>query len=402
MEKIYSVSEIISELQGVLADHFPHSLWVTGEISNFSKSQAGHIYFTLKDESSVLRCAMFRGANQYLKFQPQNGQQVQCRGRIAIYEARGECQLVVEFLEPSGQGALQLAFEQLKEKLRKEGLFEPSRKRAIPFLPERIAVVSSPTGAVIHDIMTVLGRRCPQIQLVLYPIKVQGEGAAESIEDAFHQINSYGGFDVVILARGGGSLEDLWPFNEEKVARSIAGSKVPVISGVGHEVDFTVADFVADLRAPTPSAAAELAAPDRGELLRQLGYYREKMAQNLLSSLQQARERFSFLKQNRKLKSPLAIFEGFIQRLDHYSEDLKYSFLQRLTDSRNRYKELARALQAVSPLAVLDRGYSITLKLPERQVVTDASLLKEGDLLESKVARGLLISRLEKKGREKG
>src|SRR5579863_5086030 len=267
--KIFRVSELSREIRNRLERDFP-DLWVTGEISNLRSAPSGHYYFTLKDQNAQLRAVCFRGQARYLKFKPEDGLSVIARGQLTIYEARGEYQLVVEFLEPAGLGALQLAFEQLKANLAGEGLFEAARKKPLPVLPRTIGVVTSPTGAVIRDILRVLKRRFRNMNVLLYPVKVQGEGAAKEISEGIEYFNRHTLVDVMIVARGGGSLEDLWAFNEEVVARAIASSKIPVISAVGHETDFTIADFVADLRAPTPSAAAELVIQAKSELLQQL------------------------------------------------------------------------------------------------------------------------------------
>ena len=257
VRRIYSVAELSLEIRNLLERQFP-DVWVTGEVSNLRAAGSGHLYFTLKDETAQLRAVCFRNQARYLKFKPQDGLAVIARGRLSVYEARGEYQLYVEFLEPAGLGALQLAFEQLKQKLAAEGLFDPARKKPLPMLPRVIGVVTSPTGAVIRDILRILHRRFRNINVLIYPVKVQGEGAAQEIAQGIEYFNRQAPVDVMIVARGGGSLEDLWAFNEEVVARAIAASKIPVISAVGHETDFTIADFVADLRAPTPSAAAEL------------------------------------------------------------------------------------------------------------------------------------------------
>lgn len=250
---IYTVSELTREARMLLESAFP-AVWVEGEISNFSIHSSGHMYFSLKDENAVLNCAMFRSENQQLKFGPKDGMQVLCFGRISIYDKQGRYQLYVQTMEPKGLGALQLAFQQLKERLQKEGLFDAAHKKPIPFLPQRIGIVTSPTGAAIRDILNISTRRFQNIHIIINPVRVQGEGAAIEIANAIKEFNEYAKLDVIIVARGGGSLEDLWSFNEEIVARAIYDSKIPVISAIGHEVDFTIADFVADFRAPTPSA----------------------------------------------------------------------------------------------------------------------------------------------------
>ncbi|HXP86924.1 MAG TPA: exodeoxyribonuclease VII large subunit [Bryobacteraceae bacterium] len=269
LRRTYTVSELTAEMRGVLTEHFT-DIWVSGEISGTKVPPSGHYYFTLKDESAQIRAVCYKMTARYLKFKPQDGIAVVARGRIDVYDARGEVQFMVDSLEPLGHGALQLAFEQLKKRLAAEGLFEASRKRAIPALPERIGIVTSPSGAVIRDILQILERRAPGRHIRVYPSLVQGDGAAEQIAAGIEYFSESGWAEVVIVARGGGSLEDLWAFNEERVAHAIAGCSVPVISAVGHETDFTIADFVADLRAPTPSAAAELVIATRQSLIEQL------------------------------------------------------------------------------------------------------------------------------------
>jgi len=276
----YSVGELTTALRGVFAEYFTN-IWVAGEISGTKAAPSGHYYFTLKDESAQLKCACYKMSARYLKFKPQDGVAVLVRGRVDLYEVRGEVQLIVEAIEPQGHGALQLAFEQLKKKLDAEGLFALERKRSLPAFPERIGIVTSPSGAVIQDMLNVMERRSPGRHIRLYPAQVQGEGAAEQVVRGLEYFSASGWAEVVIVARGGGSLEDLWTFNDERVARAIAECSVPVVSAVGHETDFTIADFVADLRAPTPSAAAELVVPARESLLDRLSIADHKLAQSI-------------------------------------------------------------------------------------------------------------------------
>ena len=276
----FSVSELTAAMRGLLAENFT-DIWVSGEVSGVKLPASGHYYFTLKDEAAQIRCVCYKMTARYLKFKPQDGIAVLARGRIDVYDARGEVQLVVEAIEPQGHGALQLAFEQLKKKLEAEGLFDRARKRPLPALPERIGIVTSPTGAVIRDMLHILERRCPGRHIRLYPAQVQGEGAAEQVIAGLQYFSASGWAEVVIVARGGGSLEDLWTFNEERVARAIGACSVPVISAVGHETDFTIADFVADLRAPTPSAAAELVICTRESLLDRLDAAESKLLQSV-------------------------------------------------------------------------------------------------------------------------
>jgi len=286
IKDVYAVSRLVRESRAVLEGSFP-LVWVEGEISNLAMPNSGHIYFTLKDEIAQVRCAMFRNRNRQLRFTPENGMQVLMRVRVTLYEGRGEFQLVVEHMEEAGSGALQRAYEALKQRLGQEGLFDEALKQALPKMPSTIGIVSSPNGAAVHDILSVLQRRFPSVNVILYPVAVQGEGSVNQIHSAILTANQRQECDVLIVGRGGGSLEDLWSFNDEKVARAIAASTIPVISAVGHEVDFTIADFVADVRAPTPSAAAELAVPDQLELLAQLNNVERRLNRFMRLSLEQ-------------------------------------------------------------------------------------------------------------------
>ncbi len=436
-KRILSVSRLTSLIRGVLEDNFEH-VWVEGEVSNLAMPASGHLYFTLKDAGAQIRCVMFRASARVLKFRPRDGMGLIVRGRITLYEQRGDYQLLVEYLEPQGMGALQLAFIQLKEKLAKEGLFAEERKRSIPSLPQRIGVVTSATGAAIHDILTVLNRRFANVEILLRAVKVQGEGAAEDIVEAINDLNSYGDVDVMIVGRGGGSLEDLWAFNEEKVARAIARSRIPVISAVGHEVDFTIADFVADLRAPTPSAAAELVVKSKEELASRVDFLRHRLLQRMHRTLAEAGGELESL--GRALRDPTMLLGHLAQRVDDLSVRLersiagsvKYQAIAveslknnlRLTNpslavertrelvialnSRSeislrrhldRSREVAAVLMArletLSPLGTLARGYSITLKLPNRSVVRASSQLNPNDSLELLLYKGRVLCRVE-------
>ncbi len=284
IKDVYAVSRLVREARATLEGSFP-LVWVEGEISNLAMPASGHIYFTLKDEVAQARCAMFRNRNRNLRFTPENGMQVLMRVRVTLYEGRGEFQLVVEHMEEAGSGALQRAYEALKQRLGQEGLFDEARKQSLPTMPKSIGIVSSPDGAAVHDILSVLNRRFPSVSVILYPVSVQGEGAVEQIADAITRAQQRQECDVLIVGRGGGSLEDLWSFNDEKVARAIVASTIPVISAVGHEIDFTIADFVADVRAPTPSAAAELAVPDNVELVRKINSIEQRLSSLMLDKL---------------------------------------------------------------------------------------------------------------------
>ena len=350
--KIYSVTELNLAIKGLLEKQFP-DVWVAGEVSNFRGASSGHLYFTLKDAGAQLRAVCFRNQARYLKFKPQDGISVIARGRLGVYEARGEYQLYVEYLEPAGLGALQLAFEQLKAKLAAEGLFDPARKKPLPVLPRTVGVVTSPTGAVIRDILRVLRRRFRNMNVLIYPARVQGEGAGEEIAEGIKQFNRERKVDVMILARGGGSLEDLWPFNEERVARAIAASKIPVISAVGHETDFTIADFVADLRAPTPSAAAELVVHPKRDFRSELGNRVRHMAQLVQLKISDARARWTELRSHRAFQTLAARVRERAQRVDDNITSIERVIQTRLERARRRWLELSAHLLRYEPARLL-------------------------------------------------
>jgi len=431
--KIYSVSELSREIRGLFDRQFP-DVWVTGEVSNFRPAASGHLYFTLKDANAQLRAVCFRMQARYLKFKPQDGLAVIARGRLSIYEARGEYQLLVEFLEPAGLGALQLAFEQLKAKLAAEGLFDSARKKPLPVLPRTVGVVTSPSGAVIRDILRVLRRRFRNMNVLLYPVRVQGEGAALEIAHGIACLNRETSADVIIVARGGGSLEDLWAFNEESVARAIAASKLPVISGVGHETDFTIADFVADLRAPTPSAAAELVVHRKQDFSAELENRGRHLGQLLRLKLSDARSRFTELRMHRVFQTLAARLAERAQRVDDAMAALDRSVrkgldaarrelmgissgvarydMQRLLglkaagldecrgrfqaglaryleDRRQRLGQVEALLRERNPAMILSRGYSITRDAAGR-IVRDAESVALGANISVRLARGEL------------
>ncbi len=436
---IYSVSRLNSEVRAVLEGSFP-LLWVEGEISNLARPASGHIYFSLKDPHAQVRCAMFRMKRQRLRFQPENGMQVLIRARISLYEARGEFQLIAEHMEPSGEGALQRAFEELKQRLDQEGLFDAARKKTLPSIPRRIGVITSPSGAAIRDVLSVLKRRFPAIPVVLYPTQVQGTEAPGEIIEMIRLADRRRECDLLVLTRGGGSLEDLMAFNDEGVARAIHGLEIPIISAVGHEIDFTIADFVADRRAPTPSAAAELAVPDREELsarvdnllrrLRNRTVQQQRLrSSNLLAlrqrhgrlhpglQLEQRQQRLDELAQRlvrepkshlrhgalqlQHLQSRLAVHAP-IQRLRQIQQrttELRHRLVQscnhRLHQQQQRMTAAVRTLQALSPLATLERGYSITLRQADGAVIHSTSEVKKGDRLETRLHKGRIISRVE-------
>ena len=387
-----TVSGLVELLQEVVESNFV-TVTVEGEISNFSSPASGHWYFTLKDSGSQLRGVMFRSRNRLVDNPPQNGMQVVCSGTVTVYVARGEMQLVVDRLEQGGQGQLQAAFEALKEKLAGEGFFATERKRPLPVFPKAIGIVTSATGAAIHDIFNVLRRRAPDVHLILRPVKVQGEDAAEEIAAAIEELNQYGGLDVLIVGRGGGSLEDLWAFNEEVVARAIAGSEAPVISAVGHETDYTIADFVADLRAPTPSAAAELVAKNRQELEAHLDHLIMRLQSRIDQSLSLVTERLSGLEG--RLKLAARDFKRLPDDIADLEKRLSLGMSVRMREYTDSLGLIAGRLHALSPLLQLDRGYVIASHEQGGSGVVSAEVLEPGDLLWLRFAKGQARTRVE-------
>ena len=370
------------------------AVWVLGEISNFRIPPSGHCYFTLKDDKSQISAVLFRRQGQNLAFVPENGMQVLCFARVSLYTARGDLQIYVESLEPRGQGALYLAFEQLKKKLAQEGLFAAERKRPLPFLPDTIGIVTSDTGAALHDMLRIIRDRYPDRRVVVRPVKVQGLGSAKEIAAAIADLCT-AGVDVMIVGRGGGSLEDLWAFNEEVVARAIFACSVPVISAVGHEVDFTIADFVADQRAPTPTAAAEMVVPCKQDLLAELQLIENQLLRCIQSKIDTAQEVCRGLV--KRLSDPGRKLREKQQHVDDLSVDLQRRFLSRLSQFKERLGYQGSRLGALSPLAVLDRGYSITHKMPDEVIVNTTDSLDVGDLVRVTLAHGKATCRVEGK-----
>lgn len=430
---ILTVSRLTSLVKGVLEDNFER-LWVEGEVSNLSRPASGHIYFSLKDSGASIRCVMFRSGSKSLRFNLADGMAIIVRGRMTLYEQRGEYQLLCEYIEPRGAGALQLAFEQMKERLASEGLFDESRKREMPIFPSRIAVVTSSTGAAIQDIIRVLSRRSAPVNLQIFPVKVQGDGAAREIASAISELNMVGGFDLIITGRGGGSIEDLWPFNEEIVARAVFNSTIPVISAVGHETDWTICDFVADMRAPTPSAAAEMVTAAFSELKQSVERMSYLLRQSAYTALNENRARVDAL--TRALHDPATMLGHARQRIDDLSERLELaaanmltrrleylSRLQQRLDScspaftisafrqrllmledsaghrlaskiervKSESLQLSASLDALSPLKTLSRGYSVAERISDRKVLRDPSILEVGELIRLRLQKGNTI-----------
>ncbi|MCX5642682.1 MAG: exodeoxyribonuclease VII large subunit [Candidatus Omnitrophica bacterium] len=396
MDKIYSVTELSGEIKYLLETGFSY-VWVEGEISSLRQPISGHVYFNLKDAESQIRVVLFRNVAGGLKFKLEDGVNVILAGRVSAYQSRSEYQVIGQKIEPRGLGALQIAFEELKKRLAAEGLFAPERKRPIPYLIRRLAVVTSPTGAAVRDILQVLQRRNPAIEVVIYPALVQGKEAAAEIVKGIREFNRLAGFDAIILARGGGSLEDLWAFNEEAVARAIAGSTIPIISAIGHEVDYTISDFVADLRAPTPSAAAEIISLHREETFARVATYFQRMAYLVRNQLQEGSRRLETVKGRYGFQRPADLLSTFGQRIDELSERMARSENSLLDKFRKRWEALGRQLSGLSPLAVLERGYSITLAYPEGKVVKDAESVDLDQVILTRLAKGRLISRITEK-----
>ena len=390
----FTISELNAIIKGTLEQALD-GLWVVGEVSNFRVPPSGHYYFTLKDDKNQIAAVMFRRQGLGLAFVPENGMEVLCFGKVSLYPARGDLQLYVEKIEPRGQGALYLAFEQLKKKLAAEGLFAAERKRALPFLPASIGIVTSEKGAALRDMLHVIGERYPDRRIVVWPVKVQGEGAAEEIARGVTQLGGSGEVDVMIVGRGGGSMEDLWAFNEEIVARSIFAAPVPVISAVGHEIDFTIADFVADFRAPTPTAAAEIVVPRKSVLVEQLEGLETQLLRCMRRRLELAKENWrGFIK---RLADPERKLRETQQRVDELSVDLARRCRDRLRQLKARLVEQGGRLDALSPLAVLDRGYSIAHRLPEETIIKDSVSLNLGDVVRVRFAKGKAICRVQEK-----
>ena len=427
---VFTITELTRQIKETLELSYS-TLWVEGEISNMKTPSSGHFYFTLKDKNSQIRAVMFRYKNKSLKYTPEDGMKVICKCRINVYEPRGEYQLLIESMTPRGIGDLQFAFEQLKKKLEKEGLFNSVKKKKIPFLPEKIAVITSPTGAAVKDIINIITRRFPKMAIMIIPVKVQGKEASLEIEDALKTANTYFKADVIILSRGGGSIEDLWPFNEERVARAIFNSNIPVISAVGHETDFTIADFVADLRAPTPSAAAELVVGEKEKFEKQIIQQTSQLRSLLLQRLEKNRLQIkycqSFLGKKIKKLSDLKL------KIDELNIRLTHSINNRVSLKRSEVNSAERIvlssppsntirskrqklilltnnisghfsalknnksaslqtcmarLNSLSPLHTLERGFSVTRLLPPLKTIKDSSILKKGDSVNIKFAKG--------------
>ena len=439
---VYTVTQLTTRIRATLENAFPE-VWVEGEVSNLRIPSSGHVYFSLNDQESQIRAVLFRRMAAALPFHVENGLTVLGKGRVSVYEPRGDYQLLLEYLEPKGIGALQIAFEQLKQQFDREGLFDPARKRPLPFFPRHVGVITSGTGAALHDIVTVVHRRCPVIRIRLFPVAVQGPGAAQQIAEAVRLANQQADLDVLIVGRGGGSWEDLWSFNEEVVVRAIAGSRIPVISAVGHEIDFTLSDFAADYRAPTPSAAAESVSPVLADLMEGIWEKNARLAQAMRGTFRFHRNQVVLALHT--LPVPSQILQRQVQRVDELSFRLGsgiramlaavrprlaalavglgrvgpgYSWqrgslmlpqlLRRLskampwviTGKKHQLRTVASTLDTLSPLAVLSRGYSILETSPGGKIVKDAQSVQVGDRIRARLAEGKLSCLVEQTERQ--
>jgi exodeoxyribonuclease VII large subunit len=430
---IYSVSELTSKIKSLLEDRFP-IVWICGEVSNFRMPASGHCYFTLKDDAAQISAVLFRGQYRQPRFIPEDGMSVIALGRLSVYEPRGNYQIILEYVEPAGLGALQLAFEKLKNRLAAEGYFDPQRKKPLPFIPSKISVITSPTGAVVHDIITVINRRFANLRIEIVPVHVQGPHAESEISAALALVNHRADSDVIILARGGGSLEDLQAFNSEPVAMAIFHSEIPVVSAVGHETDVTIADYIADLRAPTPSAAAELAVPEKAELVRRLKSYEGSLVRNivkyieelkhnlsrwhqrlldprkkiqetwlriddlsgrlgrsLFSTLKHSKEHLNWISHRLTAASPHILVQKNNNQLEFLKDKILNNIIFLLSNKRSNFRERLVKLQSLNPLAILGRGYSVTRSIPEKHVITKPCQVSINQELEILLAGGVLI-----------
>ena len=384
--EVFTVSELTGRIKADLENNF-QGIWVAGEISNLSRPNSGHVYLTLKDEKSQLAAVIWKSTIQRIKFELRDGLAVLVHGDITVYPPRGSYQMIASRILPQGVGALQLAFMQLKEKLEKEGLFDKAHKKPLPMVPHTIGIVTSSTGAAIRDILKQIGRRFPAVHVLLYPARVQGDGAAEDIVDGIRALNQHGGVDVMIVGRGGGSIEDLWAFNEEIVARAIYASRVPVISAVGHEVDVTISDLVADARALTPTAAGEMVVPDRKELLLDLQHHQERLRNALVHKVNVSRAELQRVAQATVFRKPLQTLALHQQHLDEHLADLRRMSGQWLALLRQRLGSNAARLEGLSPLKVLARGYSLTLK-SDGSVLRRATDVAPGAIIKTVLSQG--------------
>jgi exodeoxyribonuclease VII large subunit len=438
--KIYTVSALTEQIKDLLEEHFDF-VWVEGEISNFRSPSSGHYYMVLKDEKAQIRAVMFRPQTRYLKFTPEDGMSVIAQGRIGLYQPRGEYQIILDYLEPLGVGALALAFEQLKKRLAAQGVFDEEVKRPLPYLPQRVAVITSPTGAAIRDFLEIILRRFANIQILIVPVKVQGDEATAEMVEALDMVNQELDVDVIVLTRGGGSLEDLWAFNQEELALAIRASRIPVVSAVGHEIDITISDLAADLRAPTPSAAAELLVMEKESLVEGLNGMKDRLESNLKAHITHLSQRLLLLSKGLRdprkrigdcwmrldeingrlirmmdltlqdrikhlasegrallLHSPMNMFASLGEKIHFQRRTLTLIIVRRLKENRVSMSHLEERINDLNPLSVLNRGYSITRKLPENLILKDVAGVKKGDRVHVTLAEGELECEIEKAG----
>ena len=444
--KIYTVSALTEEIKDILEEHFDF-VWVEGEISNFRSPSSGHYYMVLKDEKAQIRAVMFRPQTRHLKFTPEDGMKVIVQGRIGVYQPRGEYQIILDYLEPLGIGALALAFEQLKQKLAAQGLFNEEIKRPLPLLPQRVAVITSPTGAAIQDFLKIIHRRFANIEITVVPVKVQGDEATAEMVEALDTVNRELNVDVIVLTRGGGSLEDLWAFNQEELALAIRASRIPVVSAVGHEIDITISDLAADLRAPTPSAAAELIVMEKESLVERFKEMRDRLELYMNTTLSSLNQQLALLakglrdprkgiadswmrldelhgwllklidlaiKERQKnvrgesrallLYSPIKLLGSLEQQISFQRRALILMILKRLKENRMALSHFGERLKDLNPSSVMERGYSITRKLPEKVILKDVAGLTKGDHVGVTLAKGELVCQIEeitKPGKER-
>jgi len=392
-EKFFTVSEITREIRTSL-EHKLSNICVIGEISNVRKPGSGHVYLTLKDKNAQLQAVVFRNTASRTKFELKDGMEVVSFGSITVYEPRGQYQLIINKIEPKGIGALQLAFQQLKEKLEKEGLFDHAHKKTIPFIPQKIGIVTSPTGAAIKDILNIIDRRFANVEILIYPVRVQGEGAAQEIAEAISELNNYSDIDVIITGRGGGSLEDLWAFNEESVARSIYNSRIPIISAVGHEIDITIADLVADKRALTPSEAGELVVPRKDLLIEKIEKFKARLLQSLAGKLRLSKEKLARIANSYAMRQPFDRLNRWQQKLDEFAQRLNLNITHALYTEREKLSGIAGKLESLSPLNVLKRGYTITTRQEDNKSLRDIKNLSKGDKIKTNLSKGSIISEI--------
>ncbi len=397
--KIYTVSKLNKYIKRLFENDFNlQDIWILGEISNFKLHSSGHMYFVLKDKESQIRCVMFRGNNSNLRFMPGDGMKVKVRGDVSVYEKRGEYQLYVKEIIEAGKGELYLAFERLKVKLKDEGFFSEEIKKKLPLIPQNIAVITSPTGAAIRDVITISLRRFPNLSILVVPSLVQGASAAQEIAKKIDFLNKYfEDLDFIIIGRGGGSLEELWAFNEEILARSIYNSEIPIVSAVGHETDFTISDFVADLRVPTPSAAAEMTIPDKNNLINNLSLLKSKITRAVKRNFELKTEKLNSISRSLKYQGPENKINQYYQYIDEFSARLSSRIKHQVELYEEKIKKDSQRLDSLNPWAVIERGYSICRKMSDKEIIKKLEQIEVGTKIEVIISDGKILSKVEKK-----